>query len=305
MLPTKPRLIVICGPTAVGKTDAAIAICKNFDGEVISTDSRQLYRELSIGTAKPTLKDMDGVPHHFIDSHYISEDYTAGRFEKDALQTIDEVLARNKLPVLVGGSGLYIQAVLQGLDAAPANAEKREELESTYERYGLEALQKRLKNLSANIFESIDQKNYRRLIRSIERLENDGAEGLATEKQKAQERPFDPIMIGLYLERAALYERINTRVDSMIAAGLVEEVRNVHEHKALRALQTVGYRELFHYLDGDIPIEEAIELIKRNSRRYAKRQLTWFRKMTDVHWLEGNDTNGVLEFLKQFNLSTG
>lgn len=294
---SKYSLPIICGPTAVGKTASAIAIAKEFDGEIISTDSRQFFKGIDIGTAKPTIAEMAAAPHHFIDSLSIEEGYTAGKFETDALNRIAEIHGRNKVPILTGGSGMYIKAVVEGLDPLPADAGVRGEIQSFYEQNGLEALQNRLNKLDPAYYHKIDQQNHIRLIRAIEIAELSGKKIDELQSNEAKDRPFTPIFIGLELPRQQLYEQIDKRVDKMIEAGLLDEARAVLKFKNFQALQTVGYKELFPYFEGKYDLDRAIELIKRNTRRYAKRQLTWLRKNEAINWFESNDYQSIISFL--------
>lgn len=289
---------MICGPTAVGKTQLSIDLAKRFNGEIISTDSRQFFREMSIGTAKPSIEEMDGIVHHFIDSHSIEEEYTAGKFETDAIERIEEIHARKKLPILVGGSGLYIKAVLEGLDEMPADSTLREALNQVFDSQGIAPLQERLRNLDADYFNSIDQKNHIRVIRAIEIIETSGHKMAELQSGREKNRPFEPIIIGLDCERSALYERINLRVDLMVEAGLVEEVKSLLPYMQKQALQTVGYREFIGYFEGSMNLTQAVELVKRNSRRYAKRQLTWLRSMPGIVWFSRDGQGKISDHIK-------
>lgn len=279
-------LIVICGPTAVGKTSLGIFLAEKLNGEIISADSRQFFKEMNIGTAKPTLSEMDGIKHHFIDSHSVEETYTAGRFETDALACISEIHERGKTPIMVGGSGLYIKAVLEGLDDLPSSSELRKTLNQVFEEKGLAYLQDKLKELDPSYFEQIDQKNPMRIIRAIELITLTGKQMSDLYSKKSKSRDFQPIIIGLNKDREKLYSDIDNRTDIMINTGLVEEVKKLQNYKNHQALKSVGYRELMDYFDEKIDLERAIELIKRNSRRYAKRQITWINSIPDLQWFE-------------------
>lgn len=294
----KPLLIVIVGPTAVGKSALALEICRKLKGEIISADSRQFYRELSIGTAKPSSTELAEIPHHLINMLSISEDYTAGKFENDAVRVIDKINADGLVPVMVGGSGLYIKAVLEGLDSLPSNPNLRAEIESFYETQGLEALQIRLENLDPQYYRKIDKHNHVRLIRAIEILELSEVKMQDLLRSSPKRRNFTPLIIGLERPRNELYKTINKRVDEMIKEGLIEEARSVVKYQDNQALQTVGYKELFPHFKGEYDLKRATELIKQNTRHYAKRQITWLRKVDDVHWFKHDDHAKIIDFIK-------
>lgn len=291
------KVLVICGPTAVGKTELGVSLAKMYNGEVISADSRQFFKELSIGTAKPDAEEMDNIPHHFIDSLSVGESYTAGNFEADALALIDDIFNRNKTPIVVGGSGLYIKAAMEGLDDLPSDKELRREIETYFENNGLKALQHRLRKADKAKYQEIDEKNHVRLIRAIEIAELGGEQVTVN---PPQERNFTPVYIALNIPREELYRRIDARVDLMIAAGLEAEARKLDTARNTQALQTVGYRELFPFFDGEYSKDQAIDLIKRNTRRYAKRQLTWLRKMENITWFHPvEDRNAIFKFAEE------
>src|SRR5690554_2670455 len=294
----KPLLIVIVGPTAVGKSALALEICRKLKGEIISADSRQFDRELSIGTAKPSSTELAEIPHHLINMLSISEDYTAGKFENDAVRVIDKINADGLVPVMVGGSGLYIKAVLEGLDSLPSNPTLRAEIESFYETQGLEALQIRLENLDPQYYRKIDKQNHVRLIRAIEILELSEVKMQDLLRSAPKRRNFTPLIIGLERPRAELYKTINKRVDRMIKNGLVAEAKSVIKYQDNQALQTVGYKELFPHFKGEYDLKRATELIKQNTRHYAKRQITWLRKVDDVHWFKHDDHAKIIDFIK-------
>ena len=294
----KPLLVVIVGPTAVGKTALALQICKKFNGEIISADSRQFYKELNIGTAKPTQQELTEIPHHFIDMLDISENYTAGKFENDSIRVIEDIQQRRKLPVMVGGSGLYIKAVLEGLDSLPSNPNLREEIENFYEKHGLEALQTRLEKVDPVFYKKVDKQNHVRLIRAIEILELSKVKMSDLLRSTNKRRSFEPLVIGLERPRGDLYKAIDKRVDQMMKAGLEEEAKGVIEYQDNQALQTVGYKELFPYFNGEYNLKRATELIKRNTRHYAKRQLTWLRKVDDIQWFSHADQAKIIDLIK-------
>lgn len=265
--------------------------------EIISCDSRQFFRSIPIGTAHPSKEELQAVPHHFIGILDIDEYYSAGKFENDALQKIEALHKEKKAVVFTGGSGLYVDAVLKGLDDVPPKDETlRETLNDAFEKEGISYLQEQLKNLDAEYFEKVDQQNPRRLIRGLEVVMTTGKSILSFQNKAARFRPFEIIKIGLQRDRAELYERINRRVDIMLESGLLEEAKKVFPLKEYNALQTVGYTELFDYFEGKHNLEEAVRLIKRNSRRYAKRQLTWLRKQEDVNWFHPEKIEEITTF---------
>lgn len=294
------RLIAIVGPTAVGKTAMAIALAKYFETEIISADSRQFYREMSIGTAKPNAAELAEVRHHFIDSHSIEQEYSAGDFERDALLLLETLFETHNTVVMVGGSGLFVRAVCEGLDNLPkAPLAVRERLNALFEEKGLSPLQEKLKEVDPDYYQTADIHNPQRVIRALEVYEATGKTFSSFHVREITRRPFDIITIGLNMERRKLYDRINLRVDKMMEMGLLEEVRSLLPYRDKPALLTVGYAEIFDFLDTKTSIEEAIDRIKQNSRRYAKRQITWFKKHGNTVWFEPDDLEGVLGFLKK------
>ncbi|ATP58988.1 tRNA (adenosine(37)-N6)-dimethylallyltransferase MiaA [Pedobacter ginsengisoli] len=293
-------LIVIVGPTAIGKTALAIEIAKQFFTEIISADSRQFFKEMEIGTAKPSAEELAAAPHHFINSHSVSTLFSTGDFEVQALKLIDELFKKHNVLVMVGGSGLYIDAVCKGLDDLPAtDINIREQLNQQLATEGLEPIKDRLSKSDPEYYAKVDQNNPQRLIRGLEFFLSTGMKlsSFLTNSQKA--RPFNIIKIGLNTDRAVLYNRINLRVDQMIDSGLLEEVQSLKDYKGYNALNTVGYSELFAYLDGEIDLEQAIDMIKQNTRRFAKRQLTWFRRDDHTIWFEPNQVDEVITYIKQ------
>jgi tRNA dimethylallyltransferase len=298
------KLIVICGPTAVGKTALAIRIAKELDTEIISADSRQIYRELTIGTAKPNEDELKQVPHHFINSHSISEDYDAARFGEEGLSKIYSLFEKHDHVVVCGGSGLYIKALLEGFDDIPEVPDTvRDQLIEDFENKGLLWLQNKMRELDPEHFKNIDQKNPMRLMRALEVKMATGKSISEFQKQVKKELPFKVVKIGLEAERAKLYERIDTRMDEMIAQGLFEEAEALYPFKNKNALQTVGYQEIFDFMDGQYDKEESIRLLKRNSRRYAKRQLTWFKRDEQITWFKSDDYKNIMEHIE--NLPAG
>lgn len=278
-------LITIVGPTAIGKTAMAIDIAQHYGCEIISADSRQFFREMNIGTAVPSAEELSAVPHHFIGNKSVFEPYTVGDFEKEALQTIDLLHKQKDTAVLVGGSGLYVDAVLKGFDNFPETTpEIREELTAAYRNLGIEYLQQQLQNLDPLYYQSVDTANPQRLMRALEVCIGSGRPYSDFLQGDTRERPFTPIIIGLTAERPLIYDRINRRVDIMMEQGLEAEAASLLPYRHLNALQTVGYRELFDYFDGKLTLEQSVEEIKKNSRRFAKRQLTWFNKMPGIKW---------------------
>ncbi|MEQ6124135.1 tRNA (adenosine(37)-N6)-dimethylallyltransferase MiaA [Pseudotenacibaculum sp. MALMAid0570] len=280
-------LITVIGPTAIGKTSLSIELAKHFNTEIISCDSRQFYKEMNIGTAVPEPEELAAAPHHFIQNRSIFEDYNVGDFEKDALKKIDELFEKHDVLIMVGGSGLYVDAVLKGFDEFPkVDKSIREKLQNELNQNGLSSLQEKLRELDPITFNSIAIDNPQRITRALEICIGTGKPYSSFIGKAKDKRKFNSIKVGLNGDREKIYERINLRVDLMIKAGLIDEAKKLHQHKNLNALQTVGYRELFSFFDGDFTKEFAIEEIKKNTRRFAKRQLTWFRKDSEILWFD-------------------
>src|SRR5690606_3258522 len=303
-MPTKrPLLICVIGPTAIGKTAFAIKLAKAVSTEIISADSRQFYREMSIGTAVPSDSELASVKHHFIQNKSIFEDYSVGDFERDCIEFLNDFFKRNNIAVMVGGSGLYVDAVVNGLDIFPEiPSEIRERLNEELKEKGIEALQNELKKVDPSYFEKVDIQNPHRLIRALEIYRATGKPYSSFLKNETSQRNFDTIFIGLTAERETIYNRINLRVDKMVEAGLIEEAKSLYVHKEKNALQTVGYRELFEYFDGNFSKEEAISEIKKNTRRFAKRQNTWFKKNETINWFDfETETSEIIDFIKEKN----
>ncbi|MFC5271601.1 tRNA (adenosine(37)-N6)-dimethylallyltransferase MiaA [Adhaeribacter terreus] len=298
--PAKTKfLIVIAGPTAVGKTDLSIKLAQHFNTEILSADSRQFFREMNIGTAKPTPEEQQNIRHHFIDSHSITEEYNAGQFEADALKILDEIFQEKDVAIMVGGSGLYVRALCEGMDDMPDVApEIREELNLKLETEGLETVGKMLEKLDPEYFALVDQANPQRVIRALEVCLASGKPYSYFRSQQKKQRPFQIIKIGLTRNREELYKRIDLRMDQMLAQGLLDEAKSLEKYKSHNALQTVGYTEIFDFLEGKYDWHEAVRLLKRNSRRYAKRQLTWFRKDPEFTWFEASQEKEILEFVE-------
>ncbi|MBO3270432.1 tRNA (adenosine(37)-N6)-dimethylallyltransferase MiaA [Hymenobacter defluvii] len=284
---TRPTLLVIAGPTAVGKTALCVALAQQLGTEIVSADSRQFFREMSIGTAKPTPAEMQGVPHHFINSHSITESYNAGRYEVDCLALLDQLFQRHRVVILTGGSGLYLQAVTDGFDALPTiDPAVRVGIQQELAAHGLPALVAELARLDPVAHARIDPQNPQRVVRALEVTRGTGQPFSSFHGQQIKvARPFDVVKIALSREREELYQRIDQRVDEMLAAGLLAEVESVLPYRQHNALQTVGYQEIFGYLDGAYDWAEAVRLLKRNTRHYAKRQLTWLRRDAQYQWL--------------------
>lgn len=296
-------LISICGPTAVGKTAMAIEVAQWLQTEIISNDSRQFYTELKVGTAPPSETELQQVKHHFIHNRSLFEDYSVGDFEREALQRLSSLFQTHDAVVMVGGSGLYERAVTEGLDEFPeVSPEIRERLNQDFAEKGIEYLQNTLQQLDPEYFQQVDIHNYKRIIRALEICIGTGKSYSSFRKNNVEKRPFKVLKIGLEMDRAMLYERINHRVDLMMEAGLLEEAQKWHPHKELNALQTVGYREFFDYFEGKISLDFAIEEVKKNSRRFAKRQMTWFRKDATIQWFPYNDLAGIQKYIKENTL---
>lgn len=293
------HLIVICGPTAVGKTALAIELAKRLDTEIISADSRQFYREMNIGTAKPTNEELAQVPHHFINNLSIHQKhYSAGKYEADVLVFLDHFFQKHDTAIMVGGSGLFINAVCSGFDQMEkAEDEQINTIRNLLNTKDLAWLQEEVERLDPEYFEKVDKKNPVRLKRALEIIYTTGKKYSEQRIGKKIERPFQITKIGLKLERAVLNERINQRVDTMMQNGLLKEVKELYTYKKLPALNTVGYTELFDFLEDKLTLAQAIELIKQNTRNYAKRQMTWFRKDEEVKWFEAENWKVIIQTL--------
>lgn len=289
--------IVIAGPTAVGKTSFAIQLAQQLNTQIISADSRQCFKELNIGVAKPSPEQLQLVKHYFINSHSITDEVNAVVFEQYALQKVNEIFAQHNTAVMVGGTGLYIKAFCNGFDAVPAvDTAIREKIIADYELQGLEWLQTEVQKNDPAYFTKGEIKNPQRLMRALEVKLSSGQSILDFQTQQKKQRDFNIIKLGLELPKEELYKNINSRVDEMIVQGLTKEVENLYQYKNLNALQTVGYKELFDYADGVLPLEKAIEQIKLNTRHYAKRQMTWFKKDVEMKWISPHlPVSGVLE----------
>ncbi len=283
-------LITIIGTTAIGKTSLAIKLAQHFNCDILSCDSRQFYKEMSIGTAVPNKEELATAKHHFIQNRSIFDDYNVGSFEKDALTKLDKLFRENATQIMVGGSGLYADAVIKGLDYFPDVAlDIRTTLTKELNNKGIEYLQNRLKNLDVEAFNSIAIDNPHRLIRALEICIGTGKTYTSFKNKPKTPRNFKSIIIGLTADRDIIYDRINRRVDMMLENGLIEEAKKLYPYRNLNALQTVGYRELFAYLDGEFSLDIAIDEIKKNTRRFAKRQTTWFKRYENVLWFDYNE----------------
>lgn len=292
------HLVVIAGPTGSGKTDLSIRVARYYHCPIISTDSRQFYRGIPIGTAQPTAEELQMAEHHFIADRELKDDFNSGAYETEALSRLEELFQKHDIVVAVGGSGLYIKALCEGMDDLPeVDPRLREELNSRCKAEGVEALAEELRSLDPDFYEVVDRKNPARVVRALEVCISTGKTYSSLRSGVKRQRPFNIIKIAVNMDREELYERIDLRVDKMVQAGLYDEALKVYPLRELNALQTVGYREWFDHFDGKISREEAIELIKRNSRRYAKRQLTWFRADKDFEWFEPSETEKILEYI--------
>lgn len=294
------RLVVLLGPTGVGKTDLSISVARELGASIVSSDSRQLYKGMSIGTAVPTPEQLAAVKHYFIQTIELTESYTAGRYEREALEQVNELFKTADYVVVSGGSGMYIDALCYGIDdIAPSEESLRAELNLRVETEGLDSLVDQLKELDPEYVSSIETtQNKNRIIRALEVCILTGKKYSSLRTGTKKERDFEITKIGLTRPRTELYERINLRVDMMLEDGLEDEVRGLYPMKHLNSLQSVGYREFFDYFDSKTTREEAIDLIKRNSRRYAKRQMTWFKRDSQTKWFSPEDFQGIIDYIK-------
>jgi tRNA dimethylallyltransferase len=296
---SEKKLIVVAGPTAVGKTSLSLLLAKHFQTAIVSADSRQIFRELTVGTAKPTAAERALVPHYFVDTHSVGEVYDAARYATDALAVIHDLLTRHDHVILCGGSGLYIKGVCEGFDDIPEVPEEiRATLMQNYREHGIEWLQQQMRNLDPQALQSIDPQNPHRLIRALEVRMHSGKSIMSFRKNEKRHHPFDIVKIGLDLPREELFARIDERMNQMIAAGLFEEARALYPMRHHNALQTVGYQEIFGFIDHQYDLEECVRLLKRNSRRYAKRQLTWFKKDPEFTWFNTADLPAVIRHVE-------
>lgn len=291
-------LIVVVGPTAIGKTALAIELAQRYQTEIISADSRQFFKEMSIGTAKPSVEELAAAPHHFIGSHSVNQFFSTGDFEVQALALMELLFQQHNVLIMVGGSGLYINAVCNGLDDMPEiDLNVREKLNQQFATEGIDAIRRQLAELDPAYFEKVDQSNPQRMIRGLEVVLSTGQKLSSFLTSNKKQRPFNIVKVGLNTDRAQLYAQINHRVDKMIDLGLIDEVKSLLPYRELNALKTVGYSEIFDYLDGTTDLIIAIDKIKQNTRRFAKRQLTWFKKDLDTVWFEPGKNEEVIQFL--------
>jgi len=292
-------LVVLTGPTGIGKTAVAIKLAKYFNTEIVSSDSRQIFKELRIGTAVPTKQELSAIKHHFIQSHSITENYNASKFESEAILLLTQLFKNHDLIILAGGSMLYIEAICKGIDYMPdADPEIRTGLKRELENDGIEGLRLKLKKLDPEYYKVVDLKNPNRIIHALEICLMTGKTFSSFRTNSTKNRPFDIIKIGLNCNRNILHDEINRRVDLMVKDGLEEEARSVFPQRHLNSLNTVGYKEWFSYFDGEISRDKAIELVKRNSRRYARKQLTWFRRDSEMKWFEPNQTEQIIKYIE-------
>ncbi|MEP1033657.1 tRNA (adenosine(37)-N6)-dimethylallyltransferase MiaA [Ekhidna sp.] len=297
---SKPLLISIVGPTAVGKTTLAIELAQWLNTEIISADSRQFYKEMTIGTAKPNDGELASAQHHFINSHSIESLYSAGEFGRDALNMMTKLHQQNNAVIAVGGSGLYLKAIWEGFDEMPEiDPEVRNTLNQELESSGLDRLLLELERSDLEYYQEVDKNNGQRVIRALEVIRGTGKPFSSFRKNIEKELPHANLKIGLNMDREILFERINKRMDEMIAQGLFEEAKDLLEYRDHNALQTVGYSEIFGFMDGNYDKEETVRLLKRNSRRYAKRQLTWFRRYDDIHWFQPEQLSQIKDLITE------
>tara|TARA_B000000532_G_scaffold243833_3_gene241110 strand:- start:3042 stop:3950 length:909 start_codon:yes stop_codon:yes gene_type:complete len=291
-------LVVVLGPTAIGKTSLSINLAKHYNTEIISADSRQFYKELLIGSAPPSKDELQEVQHHFIQHLSVSEDYNVGNFEEDAIQKIEELFHRKDKVILVGGSGLYIDAVCKGLDKMPEiSSEMRKNIIKIYNEKGIEFLQQELKLKDPIYFSEVDKNNPQRLMRALEIIYSTNKPFSNFKTKIPKKRNFNIVKVGLQIEREILYDRINNRVEEMISNGLLNEVESLQIYRYKNSLQTVGYKELFDYFDGITTLTEAIDKIKQNTRRFAKRQITWFKKDKSTTYFSPENINRIIDFI--------
>lgn len=297
---SKPTLIVLIGPTGIGKTDLSLNIAEHYNTEIISADSRQLYADLKIGTAAPTPEQLARVKHHFVGTLQLTDYYSAAQYEAEVMKKLDELFKRHNVIVLTGGSMMYVDAVCKGIDDIPTvDEETRKTLMQHYENVGLERLCAELKILDPEYYDIVDKKNPKRVIHALEICYMTGQTYTSFRTSQTKERPFNIIKVGLRREREELYARINKRVDIMMEDGLLEEAKSVYQYKDLNSLNTVGYKEMFKYLYGEWELPFAIEKIKQNSRIYSRKQVTWFKRDTDITWFHPDDTNNIMSFIEE------
>ena len=299
-------LVAILGPTAIGKTAVSLQLAERFKTEIVSADSRQFYQEMEIGTAKPTSAELKQVLHHFINNLSIQDDYSVGKYEKEALSCLVELFKKHNKVILTGGSGLFVNAVCHGLDSLPeGDAELRDKYEEVLKKQGIEALQEELKSKDPEYYEEVDKKNPRRLIRALEVIQTSGIPYSQFRNRKPKPRGFNIIKIGLNTDKPLLVERINARIDSMLKAGWLDECKNLYPYRNLNALKTVGYAELFDFIEGKFDWDTTVEQIKINTWHYAKRQLTWLRKDKEIKWFSPSDIESIFQYIATFDSLAG
>ncbi len=294
----KPTLVVLVGPTGIGKTELSLSIAKHFNTEIISADSRQVFKELKIGTAAPTLEQLASIPHHLVGNKSILDYYSAWEFEQDALLLLDQLFAKQQTVLLTGGSMMYIDAICKGIDDIPSISEEvRKNVWNQYETEGLDSIRKQLKLLDPEFYKEVDLKNHKRVIHAVEVCIMSGKAYSSFRTNTTKQRPFNIIKVGLEMDREELYNRINLRVDTMVEAGLFKEAKEFYPQKNLNSLNTVGYKEIFAHWDNEYDEATAIELIKRNSRRYAKKQLSWFRRDQEIKWFHPKEKEEIIKYI--------
>ncbi|NQY08588.1 MAG: tRNA (adenosine(37)-N6)-dimethylallyltransferase MiaA [Flavobacteriales bacterium] len=297
---SEKTLIVLLGPTGIGKTDLSLDLAEHFSAEIISSDSRQLFKEISIGTAKPTAEQQKRIPHHFISSHSIHNGYTVSDYEEEAIELIEKLFEQKDYLILCGGSGLYINVVCKGFDPTPTpDRELREELENEWKEKGIEFLQDKIKELDPKLYETIDLKNPTRLIRAIEVCIITGKPFSDLLINQGKKRSFNIIKVGLQMDREALYERINSRVDDMMNDGMLKEAEGIFAHRHSNALKAIGYAPLFDYIDKKTELGYAVGKIKQHHRNFAKRQITWFKKDAEINWFEQNKKDEIIQLIEK------
>lgn len=295
---SKPTLIVVQGATASGKTGVAVELAKHFKTEIISADSRQFYKGMAIGTAQPTEKEMQGIPHHFVNFLDVQEEFTAGRFEEVVLDLLDKLFEKHSVVIMAGGSMMYVDAVLYGLDNIPRDKKIRQQLIDLFEKEGIEPLQTKLKDLDPDYYAEVDLQNQNRLMRAIEATLASGKPYSTLRSFKKKERPFNTVKVGIYRSREELYHRINKRVNQMVQDGIISEAKRLHSKKDLNALKTVGYQEVFDAFERKMTIDEAIDKIKQSTRKYAKKQITWLKKDDKIRWFAPDKVRDMINYIE-------
>nr|WP_052444500.1 tRNA (adenosine(37)-N6)-dimethylallyltransferase MiaA [Flammeovirga sp. OC4] len=296
-------LVVVVGPTAVGKTDFCVELARALSTEIVYADSRQFFKEMQIGTARPTEDEMQEIPHHFVGHLSIEQEYSFGHYEKDTLQLLEQLFQKHKYVILSGGSGMYVDAICNGIDPMPTSDPKvREALNARYKKEGIQPLLEELEQKDPVYYHQVDRANYQRVIRALEVIAITGKKYSDQRGQYKAERPFKIVKIGLNRDRQELYDRINLRMDIMLNNGLLKEVESLFPHKDKNALQTVGYKEIFDFWDGKQDWDTTVELLKRNSRRYAKKQLSWFKRDESTHWVNPSQLEDVIKYIHSLNL---